>query len=216
MQIRLTISDPTRRVLVAMMVGAFTCHSVTLDAQAGAQASGVFSREQQPSASTMLTEISSLVRWVSEITPMLRAQGNEADRNKLRIKLSSISQQLASTETINIDVVTNLKSSQPNFQKLRLQLAKLQNADVSIATSIAAIRSDLHLTGQAQTELERHASDAMTAKGIEVGDMMTKLQYNFPRSPQEVRALQDKSDELIRLVRQAEDAITGAYASLQN
>jgi septal ring factor EnvC (AmiA/AmiB activator) len=169
-----------------------------------------------PNTSTMLAQVKSLIQWVSDITPILQSQGNEADRNKLRDKLGSISRQLASTETINTAVVENLKSANPDYNTLRSQLLQLQAADASIAASIAAIRSELHLNGQAETELERAASDAISAKGMGVDAMLNTLQYPYPQSREELHALQTKSDELKALLRQADDAITKAYSALQH
>jgi hypothetical protein len=152
---------------------------------------------------------------VTDITPLLREQGNEADRNKLRDKLSNISQQLAATGTINDAVVTNLNSTPPDYDKLRTQLTDLRNADASIADSIAAIRSQLHLTGQAETDFERNASDAIMAKGAEVDTMLGQLKYSAPKNPDELHALQVKSEELKTLLRHADDAISKAFRALQ-
>jgi hypothetical protein len=169
----------------------------------------------QQGTSRMLSGVSGLIKWVSEITPLLRAQGDEADRNKLRGSLTNISKQLASTGTINDAVVTNLKATQPNYDKLRSQLTDLRNADASIADSIAAIRSQLHLTGQAETDFERNASDAIMAKGAEVDTMLGQLKYSAPKNPDELHVLQVKSEELKALLRQADDAISKAFRALQ-
>jgi hypothetical protein len=135
----------------------------------------------QPGTSGMLSGVSGLIKWVSDITPLLREQGNEADRKKLRDKLDNISQQLAATGTTNDAVVTNLQGAPPDYDKLRSQLTDLRNADASIADSIAAIRSQLHLTGQAETDFERNASDAIAKKGAEVKTMLNQLEYSAPK-----------------------------------
>ena len=95
---------------------------------------------------------------------MLQNKASEADRNKLRNKLRGISQQLASTATINDAVIDNLQSSNLGCNKLQQQLIALEKADQSIADSMAVgIKSNLHLDGEATTDLERHASNSMEA-----------------------------------------------------
>jgi len=170
---------------------------------------------QQPAGTTsMLADVKSLVKWVSDITPMLQSQGSEADRSKLRAKVKSISDNLATTETINRAVVDNLESAHPDYGALYTQLKRLQDADASIAKSIGAIRSDLSLSGQTETDLERHASDAIGAKGVEVNRMLAKLQYPVPHTPGELQELQTKSKELLSLIQKAEDAVSSAYRTL--
>lgn len=169
---------------------------------------------QVPNSATFTSQITSLVKWVTEITPMLQNQANEADRNKLRNKLRDISQQLASTATINDAVIDNLQSSNLDWNKLQQQLIALEKADQSIADSIAAIRSNLHLDGEATTDLERHASDSIEAKGIGVDKMLSELQYSPARTPAEIHSLREKGEELKVLLRRADDAITAAYNEL--
>jgi hypothetical protein len=134
--------------LVVVMVGG-GWQKVNLQAQTQATSPDPERGIKQPKTTTMLADVMSLVKWVSDITPLLQSQGNEADRNKLRGKLKSISDQLASTETVNRAVVANLKSTSPNYSLLKKQLEQLHDADDSIAGSIAAIRSELHLKGPA-------------------------------------------------------------------
>lgn len=162
---------------------------------------------------TLLASLSGIVDWAKEITPKLRAQGNQADRDKLNSKLADLSQELAKTETQNLDIITTLKADSPDYGNLKHQLQGLQDSLTSISRNIGAIRSTLHLQGQ--TEFERHASDAITGKGIAVQTMLDKLQYSKPRNAQERDALQKQGDDLENLIRQAEDAIEGAHRALQ-
>jgi chromosome segregation ATPase len=162
---------------------------------------------------TLLASFSDIVDWAKEITPKLRAQGNQADRDKLSSKLAALSQELAKTETQNLDIIKTLKAASLDYGKLNDQLQALQNSLTSISRNIGSIRSTLHLQGQ--TEFERHASDAVASKGLGVQTMLDKLQYSTPRNAQERAALQKEGDNLETLIRQAEDAIEAADRALQ-
>lgn len=168
---------------------------------------------QRDATTSYLDELASLPRWFQSIIPMLRNEGNELDREKLRDALRRINQKLASTEQMNLEVVGNLKSKTPDYGKLENQLTDIKTANREIAAQIGSIRSDLHLQGE--TEYERHATDAMGAKGILVDQMLNKLQYSKALSQRDQAALQSQSDSLVKLIRKAEDAVTAAYKTLE-
>ena len=166
-----------------------------------------------PKPQTLLASLSGIVDWAREITPKLRAQGNQADRDKLSIKLADLSGELSKTETQNLDIITTLKADPTDYEKLKHQLETLQDSLTVISRNIGAIRSTLHLQGQ--TEFERHASDAIAGKGIAVQTMLAKLQYATPRNAEEREALQKEGDGLEVRIRQAEDAIEAAHKALE-
>ena len=199
--------------LLATVFALLLCFVISGGSVAEAQKQAAELPSSMPKPQTLLASLSGIVDWAKEITPKLRAQGNEADRDKLSSKIAALSNEFAETETQNLNIITTLKADPPDYGKLKRQLQTLQDSLTLISGNIGAIRSTLHLQGQ--TEFERHASDAITGKGIAVQRILDKLQYSTPRNAQERDALQKQGDDLEALIRKAEDAIEGAHKALQ-